>query len=378
MGKEGKTKGRDKRTRAKMTSGVNCGKKRIGASSSIWQVMNTEQRRSTLQDDVQCPICSKSVKHSRINKHLDNNCDENFAKEGHCTLSSIDHNDASKGTEASKVVIIIDDDDTGGSDGGKGAVGVSDSGSYNSGEQGIHAVNEVAETDCDSTLDGLVLVLESEMAKVDPELLKFRGCFNPFKGALNCGIDIEELKREESFCSNDDLLLHSRSESLCTLNESNHPCGRTCPTSPMSDISLERDVGSNKDDKTPLIMNENSGENESFEDGPLVAMDDGDVLSETMDETKYEPYYWANFKFVISNVVSDESNAHLFNGDDLKVLDKFKSLHETAQQLYVRLFLRKNVWLLVDKLNYPKIGEDLKPICSDLINKGNVLLFGIV
>ena len=43
---------------------------------------------------------------------------------------------------------------------------------------------------------------------------------------------------------------------------------------------------------------------------------------------------------------------------------------EREQQLFVRLFLRKHIWLRAEKISYKDIAADLGPVISGLVQQG--------
>lgn len=91
----------------------------------------------------------------------------------------------------------------------------------------------------------------------------------------------------------------------------------------------------------------------------------------------YEPYYLANFKLVLNNVMSNEDDRQLFNEQDNEVIDLFNAMSPEEQKLYIRLFQRKRGWFRCGKLDYPKICKDLKPVTDLLIEKGEVTFSSI-
>ena len=88
----------------------------------------------------------------------------------------------------------------------------------------------------------------------------------------------------------------------------------------------------------------------------------------------YEPYYLANFKLVLTTVLSNEDDRQLFNEQDNSIIDLFNGMSPEEQKLYIRLFQRKRGWFRCSRLDYPKICGNLKPILDCLICKGKVLV----
>ncbi|XP_061409641.1 fanconi-associated nuclease 1 isoform X3 [Lethenteron reissneri] len=78
--------------------------------------------------------------------------------------------------------------------------------------------------------------------------------------------------------------------------------------------------------------------------------------------------YLENFLTVLRTVMSHEHDRVLFNNEDMAIIDKFHSLSEAAQKLYVRLFQRKVRWLPTVTLKYARIAADLTAALDELIS----------
>ena len=81
------------------------------------------------------------------------------------------------------------------------------------------------------------------------------------------------------------------------------------------------------------------------------------------------PYYLENFRFIIQSIAEDFSVNQLLSEDPFHkaVLQRFEALETSAQRLFIRLFLRKHVWLRRDKIKYD--GEFGSTACVDVILK---------
>ncbi|XP_078718333.1 fanconi-associated nuclease 1 isoform X1 [Lampetra fluviatilis] len=99
------------------------------------------------------------------------------------------------------------------------------------------------------------------------------------------------------------------------------------------------------------------GEDDSEDDG--VSADVGDGRPDL---------YLENFLTVLRTVMSHEHDRVLFNNEDMAIIDKFHSLSEAAQKLYVRLFQRKVRWLPTVTLKYARIAADLTAALDELIS----------
>ena len=288
-------------------------------SSNMVRCMTGERPPSL----VKCPVCGGDVKRNRINEHLDNSCHEKNGDEGLqdnapkvCqksdakTVANSDH----------KEVIVIDDHDD-------------DQISRNlERKQEIMEEKMKNSEDDEKWMDRLNLALETASDEIDPETLKFRKSFNPFGNKFT--VEIAQDKKEKDFDE-----IHEISES-------------------------------SEDNSCNVTVNQNMQLDFKAETHSKERLESRDDLPEYENGTTYEPYYWANFKLIMNSVVYDADNLHLFNDQDSEIVGKFKSLDEMAQQLYVRLFLRKNSWLKVDKLSYPRIAKDLKPVIGALMENG--------
>ncbi|XP_051898501.1 fanconi-associated nuclease 1 [Pristis pectinata] len=83
------------------------------------------------------------------------------------------------------------------------------------------------------------------------------------------------------------------------------------------------------------------------------------------------PYYLANFLTVLDAVLRSP-DAELLSEEDGHWIRVFRRLSAAGQKLYVRLFQRKLNWLKVNRLDYAEIGQDLRPVISELALAGLV------
>ncbi|XP_023234892.1 fanconi-associated nuclease 1-like [Centruroides sculpturatus] len=78
------------------------------------------------------------------------------------------------------------------------------------------------------------------------------------------------------------------------------------------------------------------------------------------------PYYLKNFKYILDCVFQNEDYARLFNEEDQIIIQKFNSLSDPEQKLFVRLFQRKNKWFRSSKLDYSEIATNIKAVLHNL------------
>ena len=128
------------------------------------------------------------------------------------------------------------------------------------------------------------------------------------------------------------------------------PINEQTDTSTSEDLKLQIDSSLGREgEKNSTVQNTEIGDEENKE---------------------YEPYYLANFKLVLTSVLSNEDDKLLFNEQDNYMIDTFNDMSADEQKLYIRLFQRKHGWFRCDKLEYPKICKNLKPILDTLTQKG--------
>ncbi|KAI8508095.1 Fanconi-associated nuclease 1 [Branchiostoma belcheri] len=97
----------------------------------------------------------------------------------------------------------------------------------------------------------------------------------------------------------------------------------------------------------------------------------GDFVDDSSkNERPGVPYYLQNFTTVVASVLDNDDDRSLFNEEDMTYVETFREMDEAAQKLYVRLFQRKFSWHRQEKLQYPEIAEDLKPVCQVLVREG--------
>lgn len=87
------------------------------------------------------------------------------------------------------------------------------------------------------------------------------------------------------------------------------------------------------------------------------------------------PYYLENFLWIIRNTLMDSSFQHIFEGDPVfsSTAQTFEQLDTSLQRLYVRLFLRKHVWIRRERMRYEtEFGgtEALNGLLKSLVEAG--------
>jgi hypothetical protein len=70
------------------------------------------------------------------------------------------------------------------------------------------------------------------------------------------------------------------------------------------------------------------------------------ISSQSNDDMNVIPHYYLRNFFMVVNIVC-EKDRHLFNENELEIIERFKKLDESSQRLYIRLFNRKGPWFQV-------------------------------
>ena len=303
---------------------------------------------------VSCPVCDKLVLLSTINRHLDSNCESDTS--GKSQEDSNQNSSSSKGNGTQK-----------------------------------------GDKDNSMGLPSKKNVMESKECKVDAygRLTQTNESLIPSKDMLNNGngfnVDFPCAKvmtrgehRNESIkpLKNDD---HSSFEEIfegdfhSSLTNTTKELSSKEKTAEFVIADEESEMEEKNMQTTPGLQNLSKDETNSDE-----SKDDNEEHEEKKLETQvgelqnnYEPYYLANFKLVLSNVMSNEDDRQLFNEQDNEVIDQFNAMSPGEQKLYIRLFQRKRGWFRCAKLDYPKICKDLKPVTDLLIEKGEVIFSSI-
>ncbi|CAG2163134.1 unnamed protein product [Oppiella nova] len=79
-------------------------------------------------------------------------------------------------------------------------------------------------------------------------------------------------------------------------------------------------------------------------------------------------YVYHNFRQMIDFVLSDKDFSHLFDANDMNVIQSFTCLSGLAQMLLMRLFMRKKHWIRKSGIKYPEIADNLHPIIRELVD----------
>jgi len=303
---------------------------------------------------VSCPVCDKLVLLSTINRHLDSNCESDTSRKS--------QEDSNQNSRSSKV-------------------------------------NETQKGDKDNSL-GLPSKeneMELKECKVNGRLTQTNESLFPSKNVINVGngfnVDfpcakvrtrgehskksVKRLKNdghssfEEIFEEDFQGSLTDTTKGNCSVAELSSK-GKTAEfviadeESEMEETNMQTNPGLHKVQdlsKDATNSDKSKDDNEEHNEKKLEAQ-----VGEL--QNNYEPYYLANFKLVLSNVMSNEDDRQLFNEQDNEVIDQFNAMSSEEQKLYIRLFQRKRGWFRCAKLDYPKICKDLKPVTDLLIEKG--------
>lgn len=283
---------------------------------------------------VSCPMCEKLVVLSKINLHLDNNCESYVGQHSNSStkptsqvnglVNSTFHKDRKE------AVSVISDDKT-----------------TKSKDCAINAKRSQSSNEISTPLG--VCSVPPTMITRDPDVAALEKKSN--------GMD-----RNSASCDT----LNEGSGDVCDSNttkqdsSSQIPCAK--PVAETEEISTQDD-GILSTDQSQCLTEEDLNKNQAEENLEN---------SKEQENKDHEPYYLANFKLVLNNVFSNKDDRLLFNEPDNEIIDTFNGMSPEEQKLYIRLFQRKRGWFRCSKLEYPRISSNLMPILNSLVQKGKV------
>ncbi|CAL9696807.1 unnamed protein product [Knipowitschia caucasica] len=133
-----------------------------------------------------------------------------------------------------------------------------------------------------------------------------------------------------------------------------------------------------KGDKN-MVLEANGDSNDTAEENMVINVEpiknesqESEFEKNATDESSkstHLPYYLRNFLTVLQAVLENEDDRILFNDEDMSLIHAFEKLSDMGQKLYVRLFQRKLKWLQVAKLDYEEISCDLAPVARELVQQ---------
>lgn len=274
---------------------------------------------------VSCPMCGKAVFLSKINQHLDSNC------ELHINDGVNDHVEETKSKSNCKA----------GSSNGLNLLK-----GYKHNFAGTNIKNGIVPLKVSDSSD---LSLAASLARIESKTKDRNQCSS---AVLN---DCDHIGLCNNMTEGDspEAQNHHTEDMTLSKNKKFSDASKDLPTNEQTDTSTSEDlklqINSREGEKNSTVQNtENTNE----------------------DNKDYEPYYLANFKLVLTSVLSNEDDKLLFNEQDNYIIDTFNGMSADEQKLYIRLFQRKHGWFRCVKIEYPKICKNLKPILDTLTQKG--------
>ena len=285
---------------------------------------------------VSCPMCGKLVVLSKINQHLDNNCKSCF---GQHNLSSSE--------AASKANRLP------GSNSYEGSV-----------EKGT--VSNICQDKTASAKDCKFDAKHPQSRDEESIMLKVSSTSETPKNLAPLGEKRVEICKNKDNCDtiNDgcdmtfDGIAKQESSSQCSIAK----------CIPETEEILTQDSSNLQTKQTDLQTDQSK--NLTTEGHNKSLAEENSEHSKDREDKDYEPYYLANFKLVLNNVLSNEDDRKLFDESDNHIIDTFNGMSPEEQKLYIRLFQRKRGWFRCSKLEYPKISSNLTPILNSLVQKG--------
>lgn len=203
-----------------------------------------------------------------------------------------------------------------------------------------------------------------------PLHIKSWSCLKSSKGNVNNNLDISSSTVISLLSSDEED--NNITEEKENIEEENNPNPLlNCPTNDEFEMKESSQVS------PPSESSHNSLHDKSVELAyiteflDVVIQEDAGSFDTEKKELSEEStdYKLNNFSSMIDWVLNDESNYHLFNEDDWTVINNFKSMSVRSQRLYVRLYVRKHRWIRSSKISYPELGDDMKEICDELVQK---------
>ncbi|EFA78392.1 myotubularin related protein 15 [Heterostelium album PN500] len=101
----------------------------------------------------------------------------------------------------------------------------------------------------------------------------------------------------------------------------------------------------------------------SLSDSPTQASSSSPSLT-SEENADYSRYYLNDFITVTDTVISRDS--HLFEEEELSMVERFHSMNDSARHLFVRLYNRKGPWFRRDSIFYDEI-KNIKSSCDELV-----------
>lgn len=295
---------------------------------------------------VSCPMCGKVVILSKINQHLDNNCKSYFGQHSHssskatstCKANKLPGSNSHRESEEKGTVSVTSQDKTASAKGFKVDAKRPQSRDEKSTLWEVSSASETA-----IIHDSDIATLEK---KADKIVRKKDNC-----DTLNNGCDVA--------CGG---IAEQESSSQCSFAK--------CVAE--AEETLTQNSGNLQTKQMDLLSDQSNCPTTEGHNKSLSEENSEDV--NTHENKDYEPYYLANFKLVLNNVLSNEDDRKLFDESDNHIIDTFNGMSLEEQKLYIRLFQRKRGWFRCSKLEYPKISSNLTPILNSLVEKGKVNL----
>jgi len=98
---------------------------------------------------------------------------------------------------------------------------------------------------------------------------------------------------------------------------------------------------------------------------PEMPVHDPYTPSKRMDPG-YVPYYVTNFEYIIQCVIDCTDDRDLFEAEELRMIESYRSLPLSARKLYVRLYNRKFAWIPETSIKYSE--------CPDVPQTASILV----
>lgn len=321
---------------------------------------------------VSCPMCGKLVILSKINLHLDNNCEgyvgdhSNSSRKHTCKANELLGSNCNK--DVKEKVSVMSRDRT-----AKSNDGEINAKSPRKMDPLVHEVLSTSETSV--VLDPPIVPLAKTSNKMegnDGSCGTSNQC-----GGIVCDGHAKQDSSSQSPCAK--CVVEAQEQILSHNDGALQAKQRNSPTDQLQSSTEELNKSVPEEEILTLNygilqtkqVNSSTGQSESSTEQLNKRPAEENLENSNDQENKdHEPYYLANFKLVLNNVLSNEDDSQLFNEPDNKIIDAFNGMSSEEQKLYIRLFQRKRGWFRCSKLEYPRISNNLTPILNSLVQKG--------
>jgi len=168
----------------------------------------------------------------------------------------------------------------------------------------------------------------------------------------------------------DDVLLNNGSQVIINITSTSETTNESDPKS-TNCINSHCSISTSGQVQASQLHNSETSGDISIANKEMVELfADGDIIEERVSkQNERVPYYLENFVFILNTATKSNENS-LFDASDINIIERFHQLSVNAKKLYIRLYQRKKGWFRCNRITYPKIAEDLRPVFKELLDTG--------